>query len=262
MSDVHCVWYSDLWHVSRAYPWLWFPCLGPIEHFQALPHWDPVVWLQWWWRICCWCPLKKKIQILNLISLMCASEKTNCCVLKVHELDLNYTLDNLTRNKRLIWVTYCMLYKKHTQTNRNAGYVRNNIHRPKGVSSTSACESSNANFPRGLWCAWVPLDQPVSPCHPHIKDSLREERSILALAKEGIQEILLERQLSLDEPQSICPSLRQKTQTLHADHGSTASGAADAGLWMDCTTAGRADPQIQLSFRPTSCAAPMWASHF
>lgn len=70
----------------------------------------------------------------------------------------------------------------------------------KGVGSTSAGASSNTNFPWGLWGAWVPLDQPVSPCYPHIKDSLREERSILALAKKGIQEILLSRQLSVIEP--------------------------------------------------------------
>lgn len=63
-------------------------------------------------------------------------------------------------------------------------------------------------------------------------------------------------------PASICPALRQKTQSHHGDRRSTATGAADAGLWMDCTTAGRADPRIQISFRPISCDAPMWASHF
>lgn len=61
---------------------------------------------------------------------------------------------------------------------------------------------------------------------------------------------------------SVCSLLRQKTQTHHGDRGSTALGAADAGLWTDCTTAKMANPQIQLSCHPISCDAPKWVSRF
>lgn len=107
-------------HVSSACPWLWFPCLGPIENFQACPHLDPLVWVQWWWKICRLPSPLQKIQTL-LLNLMCAAKKTDCwsCVVKVRELSSNSTLDGLTRNKRLTWVTYCMLYlKTHKQTKK------------------------------------------------------------------------------------------------------------------------------------------------
>ena len=61
----------------------------------------------------------------------------------------------------------------------------------KGVGSTSACESENTNFQWWLRCTVIPPEQPVAPCHPYMKDSLRGQRSILAPAKEGVQEILL-----------------------------------------------------------------------
>ena len=68
--------------------------------FQAFPHRDPLVWLQWWWEICSWSCLRK-FKLYSWIS--CAQQrkknkKKNClrCWLKVHELGSNCASDGLT----------------------------------------------------------------------------------------------------------------------------------------------------------------------
>lgn len=69
----------------------------------------------------------------------------------------------------------------------------------KAGGSTSACKSEITNFQWGLIDALGSHWSSQSPCHPHMKDRLREQGSILAPAKEGIQEILLWRRSSVGE---------------------------------------------------------------
>lgn len=72
--------------------------------------------------------LTNPLQHTLVLNLMCAAEKTNYRTWIVYWrcMSLNYTLDGLIRNKRLVWVTYCMLYQEQTQTNQNTGHIRNN----------------------------------------------------------------------------------------------------------------------------------------
>lgn len=196
IADVHCAPYTGFLkcRISSVCPWLWFPCLGLVQQFQAFPHLDPLVWVQWWSKICCWSfhppPQKNQILTLNLIS---AAKKTNCwsCVLRVHELSSNSTLDGLTRNKRLTWVTYCMRYlKTHKQTEKLLMFkpypsCLTYLCRPKVLGLHQHVRVTIQTFSGGcdaLESHWSSL----SPSHPHMKDSPREQMSILAASKEDI----------------------------------------------------------------------------
>lgn len=135
-------------------------------------------------------PQKNQILTLNLIS---AAKKTNCwsCVLRVHELSSNSTLDGLTRNKRLTWVTYCMRYlKTHKQTEKLLMFkpypsCLTYLCRPKVLGLHQHVRVTIQTFSGGcdaLESHWSSL----SPSHPHMKDSPREQMSILAPSKEDI----------------------------------------------------------------------------
>lgn len=73
-------------------------------------------------RSCCLASVVMKVMLLTHPKkkkkkswLSCAQQTKQvcvCCVLKVHELSLNYTLDGLKRNKRPIWLIYCMLCQR------------------------------------------------------------------------------------------------------------------------------------------------------
>lgn len=164
-------------HVSSARPWLWFPRLGPTEQ-------------RFLFRSTCLGPvLMKDMSLISprviqtlVLNLICAAKKTYCsrCVLKGAG-DLVQTAPWTVGNKRITWVTYCMLYlKTHKQTKK--------LLMSKNIPAVwQTCGHQHQRHVRvscdalGSLCSNLPL------CHQLKKDSLRERGSMLGAAKEGIQ---------------------------------------------------------------------------
>lgn len=151
-------------HLSSARPWLWFPRLGPTEQ-------------RFLFRSTCLGPvLMKDMSLISprviqtlVLNLICAAQKTYCsrCVLKGAG-GLVQTAPWTVGNKRITWVTYCMLYlKTHKQTkkllmSKNIPAVWHTCGHQHQRHVRVSCDAL------GSLCSNLPL------CHQLKKDSLRE----------------------------------------------------------------------------------------